>query len=377
MFRRILVACIVVSFSSISAFAHDEDPGPRPVVQIALLLDTSNSMDGLIRQAQTQLWKIVNETARCKRDGRAPRVMVALYEYGNSRLPITDGYIRQVLPLTDDLDRVSEKLFALTTCGGDEYCGEVIQRATRELDWTSTPGTFRAIFIAGNEPFTQGSVDYRKSCRRAIDKGIVVNTIHCGSESEGVAGMWRDGAKIGEGRAMNIDQDRSVARIDCPQDEQIRKFSIELNGTYVPFGKDGAASSQRQAAQDVNAAKDTMSDAAVQRGVSKASTAYSNSSWDLVDAYKDGKIDLDKVEENSLPDDMKKMNADERRKYIKDQSSKRAEIQQKINQLNTERESFIAAKQREQADGPQTLDSAVVQVVREQLKDNHFDVPGK
>jgi len=31
-----------------------------PLIQIALLLDTSNSMDGLINQARSQLWAIVN-----------------------------------------------------------------------------------------------------------------------------------------------------------------------------------------------------------------------------------------------------------------------------------------------------------------------------
>ena len=35
----------------------------QPVVQLAILLDTSNSMDGLIAQAKTQLWNIVNEFA--------------------------------------------------------------------------------------------------------------------------------------------------------------------------------------------------------------------------------------------------------------------------------------------------------------------------
>ena len=376
MFRHFLVTLALVGFS-VTALAHDIDPPARPIVQVALLLDTSNSMDGLIHQAQTQLWTIVNETARCKREGRQPRLMVALYEYGNSRLPVTEGYIRQVLPLTDDLDRVSEKLFALTTCGGDEYCGEVIQHATRELDWDTSPNTFRAIFIAGNEPFTQGSVDYRKSCRRAIEKGIVVNTIHCGSEAEGVAGKWRDGARIGEGRAMNIDQDRCAVQIRCPQDDDIRKFSVELNSTYVPYGDQGPVSCARQSQQDVNAAKCPETGADIQRAASKASSAYTNANWDLVDACKDGKVDVAKIQDKELPEAMKKMNAEERRDYIKQQSTRRAELQQKINELNSDREKFVAAKQREQADVPQTLDSAVVQVVREQLKDNHFDVPEK
>ena len=32
-----------------------------PEIKVALLLDTSNSMDGLIDQAKAQLWQIVNE----------------------------------------------------------------------------------------------------------------------------------------------------------------------------------------------------------------------------------------------------------------------------------------------------------------------------
>ena len=108
MVRRLILAAVVFALFTPPIFARDVvDPRPRPLVQIAILLATSNSMDGLIRQAKTQLWTIVNETARCKLDGRQPRLQVALYEYGNSRLPITEGYIRQVLPFTDDLDRES------------------------------------------------------------------------------------------------------------------------------------------------------------------------------------------------------------------------------------------------------------------------------
>src|SRR5205823_11279702 len=138
----------------------------------------------------------------------------------------------------------------LTTCGGSEFCGQVIQSATRELQWSDEPNTFKAIFIAGNEPFTQGSVDYRVSCKRAIGRGIVVNTIHCGNPSDGIAGGWKDGAMLAEGRWMNINQDHCVTAIIAPQDKEIAKLSVELNVTYIPYGKEGAASCARQSAQD-------------------------------------------------------------------------------------------------------------------------------
>src|SRR6185295_11409414 len=60
----------------------------KPLVQIALLLDTSNSMDGLIGQAKTQLWKIVNEFSKGQRDGQHPQIQVALYQYGTPTLGV-------------------------------------------------------------------------------------------------------------------------------------------------------------------------------------------------------------------------------------------------------------------------------------------------
>jgi hypothetical protein len=176
--------------------APDRPVAPkRPLVQVAILLDTSNSMDGLIGQAKTELWRIVNEIASYRRNGADPLVQVALYEYGNTSLPAEQGYLRLVSPLTSDLDAISEALFNLTTNGGDEYCGLAIHRATADLAWSTNPDDYRAIFIAGNEPFTQGKTDYRTAVAEATRKGIYVNTIHCGSLDEGVSGGWRDGGR--------------------------------------------------------------------------------------------------------------------------------------------------------------------------------------
>jgi len=60
-------------------------------------------------------------------DGKQPNINIALYEYGNDGLSSAEGYIRQVSPLTEDLDVISEKLFSLSTNGGNEFCGQVIK----------------------------------------------------------------------------------------------------------------------------------------------------------------------------------------------------------------------------------------------------------
>ena len=140
-------------------------------VKIALLLDTSNSMDGLINQAKAQLWDIVNKFtyAKCGNEKR-PKLQIALYQYGNDNLSSREGYIQQVLGFTSDLDEISEKLFSLTTNGGEEFCGQVIQTSLNQLEWGKNPDNLKMIFIAGNEPFTQGKLDYRDAVTNAKEK---------------------------------------------------------------------------------------------------------------------------------------------------------------------------------------------------------------
>lgn len=344
----------------------------KPLVQIAILLDTSGSMEGLIEQAKSQLWRIVNEFAKAKQDGVTPEVQVALYEYGKSSLSKQGGWIRQIQPLSTDLDKISEELFALRTNGGDEYCGWVIKEAVNELAWSPAGDVYKAIFIAGNEPFTQGPVSYAESCKAAITKGIIVNTIHCGNEGEGINTKWKDGADLADGKYLVIDQNRAVVSIEAPQDKEIAKLGVELNKTYLAYGAAGLAGAGRQEAQDANVATLAPASGAVaQRAVAKASVNYRNSSWDLVDAVKENKADVAKLKTEELPAEMQKLSADERKVYVETKSKERAAMQAKINELNREREKFVAARMKEVA-GTNTLDAVVISAVREQSAKRNF-----
>jgi hypothetical protein len=344
------------------------DPSPgKNKVQIALLLDTSNSMDGLIGQAKTQLWKVVNTFIDARRDGEAPFVEVALYEYGNNNQPVGNNYIRLVQPLTRDLDEISKQMFALKTNGGEEYCGAVIQRSLSDLTWDVSPRTYKAIFIAGNEPFTQGSVEPRQVCRDGFSKGIIINTIHCGSRDDGISGSWHDGAALGGGKFMIIDQDRAVCHIDAPQDKKISDLGIELNKTYLGYGNLRHEGMAKQQVADNDATANEAAGANVQRAVSKASANYHNSSWDLVDAVREKKVDPAKLEAKDLPESLRNLKADELKARIDEASKQRALIQSQIATLNKEREAFVAEELKKQAAaGVKTLDEAMVETTRSQ-----------
>ncbi len=350
--------------------------GKRSSVDVAILLDTSNSMDGLINQAKSQLWTIVQQFAKAKKNGKTPVLRVALFEYGNTGLPASEGYIRQAVALTDDLDKLSEALFALSTNGGDEYCGQVVDEAISRLDWSQEPNGYKAIFIAGNEPFTQGTVNYVEACQRAIQSGVVVNTIHCGSNQEGINGKWQHAASLAEGEFFNIDQDRAVVHIKCPQDKIIIHLNAELNKTYLWYGdkQRRAKFSENQAAQDSNA-QVTSESVAVGRAITKAGKAYSNRSRDLVDAIDADDEALASIKEAELPEELKTLSPAKRKEHIAKLATKRAEVQKKINRLAAERETFLKKERGRLAteSGSETLGDAVVAAIQRQLKASGFE----
>jgi hypothetical protein len=365
------LAALVLNFSLPAAQAAETRETKQPLVQIAILLDTSGSMSGLIEQAKGQLWKVVNEFISARQGGQKPEVQVALYEYGKSSLSSESGWIRQIVPLSTDLDKISEELFALKTDGGEEYCGWVIKDAVEKLPWSTAPDVYRAIFVAGNEPFTQGPVHYSDSCKAAIAKGIIVNTIHCGDQATGIATKWQDGALLADGKFMMIDHNRAVVHFEAPQDKEIAQLGVELNKTYVAFGTAGKESQMRQERQDANAMAMAPAGASYNRALAKASANYRNSNWDLVDALKDANFKLAEVKAEELPAEMQKMNEAERKAFVESKAKERAELQTKINRLNEQRNKYVAEQRKKQA-GTNTLDSVMTATIREQAQKRNY-----
>lgn len=316
------------------------DASKENKIQVALLLDTSNSMDGLIDQAKSRLWNIVNTLTTLKYDGKAPQIEIALYEYGNDGIR-DENFIRQVTPLTQDLDLISEKLFALRTNGGQEYCGAVIKSAANGLSWNDNPNSMKLIYIAGNEPFNQGKVDYKEVIGEAKSKKIFVNTIFCGDRREGIDTFWQNGADLGSGKYFNIDSNREVIIIETPYDRRISDYNEKLNGTYIYYGSKGESYKNNQMMQDNNASMKSAS-IAVERAVSKSKkNAYNNEHWDLVDKAEKDKDYASKLKNDELPKELKGKSKTEIEKIVNEKSTERSKIQKEISELSIQRQKYI------------------------------------
>ena len=362
---------LMLIFNTVNVLANDTRPIKKNTIKVALLLDTSNSMDGLINQAKTQLWEIINELSYAKCENQNPDLMIALYEYGNDNLSSREGYIRQVIGFSSDLDEISEKLFSLRTNGGNEFCGEVIHTSLKQLDWGNNKNDLKLIFIAGNEPFTQGKINYRDAAIQANEQDVTINTIFCGNYQNGVSGKWQDGAILTHGDYMTIDHNEQIVHIASPYDDMIIQLNNQLNNTYIYYGDVGRSKMKLQAEQDSNAAE-LNEVVVVKRAVSKSSRIYKNSSWDLVDAEKEEGFSYSKVDKKSLPEQLQNKSPEEIKTYVAQQSKKRQEIQQKINELNTKRNTYVAQKRKE-TNTSNGLESAMLNAIKKQAKQKNYE----
>jgi hypothetical protein len=343
-------------------------------IQVALLLDTSNSMDGLIDQAKSRLWNIVNTLTTLKYNGKAPEIEIALYEYGNDGIR-DENYIRQVTPLTQDLDLVSEKLFALRTNGGSEYCGAVIRDAAANLNWDSNEKSMKLIYIAGNEAFDQGKINYKEVVSKAKGKNIYTNTIFCGSREEGIQTFWQNGASLGGGKYFNIDSDRKVMYIETPYDKRISECNARLNDTYIYYGNHGSEYRLKQITQDKNAEMQSASNL-VERTVAKSKkNAYKNDHWDLVDkAEKDAGF-IANVKESELPSELKGKSKEEIQKTIAAKSAARDTIQKEIEELSKKRQTYIDSEMKKKGtDDSDDLGKAIESSIVELAKKNGYSL---
>jgi hypothetical protein len=367
--RRAALAAVLGIGMTAGAFAAEGGAPARRPVDLAICLDTSGSMEGLIEAAKRKLWDITTELAKAK---PTPRLRVALLTYGNDGHNAAEGWVRVDSGLTEDLDAISQRLFALRTNGGTEYVGRVIQTSLDRLDWTPSNEALKLIFVAGNEPASQDpQVPFQDACRRAIAKGIMVNSIYCGPAGNAEAAGWREVAVLADGRFASIDQDRGTVEVATPYDTELQRLSAALSGTYIAFGTEGEAGKARQAAQDQGVAA-MSAPAAAARAEAKASALYVNR-WDLVDAVRDRSVDLAAAKPAELPEAMRPMKPEERKAYVEAMAAKRADIQKEIGALTAKRQAHIAAERAKAGlKGDAAFDTAVKKAMREQAEKKGF-----
>jgi von Willebrand factor type A domain len=345
---------------AVPAAASAPTPVAVPVVDLAICLDTSGSMDGLLDSARARIWDIVNSATR-----RYPgaQVRVALLTYGSpGGASAAEGYVLQHSDLSQDLDSVYARMMSLGTAGGDEYVGWVMHDAVEDLEWSQAAGAVHLLVVAGNEEADQGALfhDFRTVGAKARERGIKVSAIYAGNHDQGVHHGWDQVARAGGGTYVAIDMAAGLVQVDTPYDAELGALNGKLNGTYVPYGSGGAGGLQQMLNMDAGSSglgARTMGS----RIGTKGSSSFKNESWDLVDAVKDGKVKLEDVPEAALPSELAGRDQAGREAWLRERGDERKAVQTKIQALQAERARYLE-KQRAAEEG-NSLDAAIDEVL--------------
>ena len=382
---RILTAVITfaigVAIATAWVFDRTEEPTIAPVqlssngpaMEMVFVLDTTGSMGGLLTGAKERIWGIVNEVMQTSTLSSVKVGLVAYRDRG-------DQYVTQVLPLTEDLDKVYSTLMDYEAQGGGDE-PENVRRALAEgvskAGWSRTSqGNAQILFLVGDAP----PHDYGDepnpltTADLAVKQGIIVNTIQCGYSAE-TRQVWEAIARRGQGQYFLIPQNGGVQTISTPYDEQLSQLGSRLGGTYMSYGGGGGAAglqfreSQKQLvdAYESTVATRSAPSAAAERTVNKAlnSKAYIG---DLLQDIENGSIKLESVKTEDLPSELQKLSPEEQKLEIVKRLAERREIRKQILALSQQRTEYIAAERKKRTGGAQNgFDVAVSAALREQL----------
>ena len=339
----------------------------RPVVEVALVLDASGTMNQLLDAVRMALWDMVDELVRLE---PTPRVRVALLTYGSSQNPADSGWVRIEMDLTEDLDRVSERLFALSGGGDTEYVARAVATALEGLSWTDSDEALKMIFVAGNEAADQDPVlRLEDAAALAQEEGVFVTAVFSTTGGEQDSPSWRRLAALAQGQYSVIGP--QSAAIETPFDAQLAQLGAALNETFIPLGEAGQRRLESITLQDENALS-LGERAAAGRAQVKAGSPFAGS-WDLLSAVEAGLVDLAELPEDELPETVRQMSYEERVLLVEGARARREEIRASIRELADRRRLYLASEA--PRIGGDSLDGIVRETVRRQAREKGLNHP--
>ncbi len=343
-------------------------PSGAKRVEVVFVLDTTGSMSGLIHTAKEKIWSIASTLAQAQ---QAPEISIGLVAYRDRG----DAYVTQVVDLNRDLDSMYAKLMDFAADGGGdgpEAVNEALDAAVKSMSWSLDQSTYKVVFLVGDAPphmDYQDDVKYPQIVAAAAAKGIVVNTIQCGSLSDTVA-PWRHIASLGGGRYFTVEQAGSAVAIETPFDARIATLAAELDSTRLYYG---SAAQQAAMASKVDATARLTEEASVaaraRRGafnVSAAGEANLLGERELVDDVASGRVDIAAVPPAELPAAVAALRVEERRALVAKTAQQRDELKREISELAAQRDAYIETQVDAAGGADASLDQQIYEAVREQ-----------
>jgi hypothetical protein len=312
---------------------------PPTRLEMVFVLDTTGSMGGLLSGAKQRIWGIVNEVMQ---ESNAS-VRIGLVAYRDRE----DDYLTQVLPLTEDLDKVYTTLMEYRPEGGGDGPEDVrtaLADGVNKAGWSpAAPDLAQILFLVGDAPPHNDYDDVPDTLVttvKAVQRGIIVNTIQCGTVSD-TSSAWQ---------------------------------AIRLGGTVITFGYGaGAGGEEKRSAAARNLAEietrvalDAPSSAKAERAMNKvlSKEAYVG---DLLQSIENGSVKLETVNRDDLPGYLRDLDPAQRHAEVEKRLAERHEIRSRILSLSKQREAFIDAERQKSGDTNVGFDAVVGRALKQQM----------
>jgi len=345
---------------------------PAARLEMVFVLDTTGSMGGLIEGAKQRIWGIVNEVMQDSHSS----VRIGLVAYRDRG----DDYVTQVLPLTTDLDQVYTTLMSYEADGGGDEAEDVrtaLADGVYSAGWsTGSSDLAQIIFLVGDAPPHNdyaNTTDTLNTAASAVRRGIIVNTIQCGSMGP-TTRAWRAIAEHGNGQYFAIADNGGVQAITSPYDEEMGGLSNRLGRTFVPYGfgagaegeMNRSALAREKAGVETRVAADAPPVAKAERAMNKA---FSKDAYvgDLLQSLENGSVTFETINPADLPVELRRLPSADLKLELERRLAERRELRAQIVELSKQRESYVKTERKKKDGKEEGFDTVVAKTVKEQM----------
>jgi Mg-chelatase subunit ChlD len=322
-----------------------ESADQQSKIQVVFSLDCTGSMSGLIQAAKDKIWSIA--TGLSQADPK-PDISIGFLFYRDRG----DAFVTKQVALTNDLDMAYKELMDMSANGGGdmpESVNQALHESVKDFQWDASKDVYKVIFLVGDAPPHMDYANdskYQITCNEAVKKDIVINTIQCGDIRE-TTPVWSDIAQRAGGEFLRLSQTGSEVVIKCPHDEDIARHMSAIDETRLYYGAPEVHIEMKvktKASEKINtgAAKDVLAKRAEYNYTNSTNKSAYMGKNELVTAIESGKVKIEDIKAEELPENMRSMSMEERKAFINQIIAKRKKNEAELAQKLKEREKYVA-----------------------------------
>ncbi|MFK7795633.1 MAG: VWA domain-containing protein [Gammaproteobacteria bacterium] len=343
----------------------------QPKIEVVFVLDTTGSMGALIEAAKEKIWSIASTMASAQ---TAPEIKMGLVAYRDRG----DDYVTKVIDLSSDLDSIYATLMDFKANGGGdgpESVNQALDEAVNKVSWSQDQDTYKVVFMVGDAPphmDYQDDVKYPVTAKIAKQKGILINTIQCGTDNN-TKHQWLQIAQLGGGDYFQVEQTGSAVAVATPYDKKLAELSKQIEETKLYFGNKAEKAEQRIKTAAKNKLHAMSSAPALARRAEFNASASGKENMygrnELIESIESGEVDLVALEKEELPVAMQSMTVEEQTQLLENKAQKRKQLEAEIALASRDRKDFLKKKAKEDGGYKDSLDDKIYSAVRKQAAD--------